>query len=304
MNINSSKKTVTIGIPAHNEEKNIISLLNSILLQKGNNFEIEKIVVACDGCTDNTAKMVETFSKKYNHIKVIDDGNRIGQAARLNNFYKELTSDLFIAFDADVILGNRHVISELINHFKNTNIGLVGGRVFPLPQKTFIGKIVVAQEYFWSKVVNSINHGDNAHAHTGPISAGSKEFLKSVKRPKHIVANDRFLYFTAIKNGYLFKSAKNAFVYIKVPSTFDDYMKQHTRFIDSSVDIKKYFGSWVDQYYYIPYSIKLQAYWNTFIKYPFYLPFILIMVSLRRILSFMYSDTGNKGLWTQIQSSK
>lgn len=298
------KLTVTIGIPAHNEEKNISSLLTSIISQKGDNFKIDKIEVACDGCTDNTAKIVEKFSNKYKLVKLINDGKRMGQAARLNNFYKNLSSDVFITFDADVILGSKYVISELIRPFENKNIGLVGGRVFPLPQKSFIGKIVATQELFWSKVIDSINDGNNVHAHTGPISAGTKKFLKSVYRPKKIVANDHFLYFTAIKNKYSFKSAKKAYVYIKVPATFNDYMKQHTRFMNSGMDIRKHFGSWVNQYYQIPYTKKLRAYALTFLEHPFYLPLALILVTLQKFLSFLYVEKNNNGFWNPVASSK
>src|SRR3990170_5283265 len=45
----SEKFTVTVGIPAHNEEQNIKQLLTSIVSQKGN-FVLEKILVTTDGC--------------------------------------------------------------------------------------------------------------------------------------------------------------------------------------------------------------------------------------------------------------
>src|SRR3989344_306584 len=85
-----NKKTVIVGIPAFNEEKNIGVLLESILLQKGNNFTIDKVIVVCDGSRDNTAEIVKLYSKKFNQISLKDDNKRKGKAARLNEFYKSL----------------------------------------------------------------------------------------------------------------------------------------------------------------------------------------------------------------------
>jgi glycosyltransferase involved in cell wall biosynthesis len=54
-------KTLTIGISAHNEEKNISSLLESIFAQKQRNYVLENIYVVCDGCTDNTESVVRNY---------------------------------------------------------------------------------------------------------------------------------------------------------------------------------------------------------------------------------------------------
>src|SRR6185369_321552 len=119
--------------------------------------------------------------------------------------------------------------------------------------------------------------GNNLQSHTGPMSAGSKKFLKSVERPTNIIADDHFLYFAAVKNGFIYKAAKNARVYIKVPSTFTDYMKQSTRFLDSANQIRDYFGSWTDAYYAIPYSKKLRAYFLAVLKYPLFMPLAIAL---------------------------
>jgi len=298
------KKTVTVGIPAHNEEKNILSLLDGILKQNDDNFTLKKIIVVCDGCTDNTAEIVKEFAKDNPLITLIDDGKRRGKTTRLNELYKQLDTDLFVTFDADVTLGNNHVIEELVKQFTDEKVGLVGGRVYPIKQTTFIGKILEAQEYFWTVVINSIHNGNNLQSHTGPMSAGSKQFLRTVERPANIVADDHFLYFAAIKNGFVYKAAKNARVYIKVPSTFTDYMKQSTRFIDSADQIKSYFGSWTDAYYTIPYSKKLRAYLLAFLRFPLTMPLAIGLVCLRSILDPIYKDKHKNGTWTAIASTK
>ena len=61
----NKKPTVTIGIPAHNEEANIANMLNSVISQEQKSFFLEKIIVALDGCTDNTESEAREFAKKY-----------------------------------------------------------------------------------------------------------------------------------------------------------------------------------------------------------------------------------------------
>lgn len=46
------KLSVSVGIPAYNEEQNIASLIFGILKQKVNNITLKEIIVISDGSTD------------------------------------------------------------------------------------------------------------------------------------------------------------------------------------------------------------------------------------------------------------
>lgn len=300
----SRKKTVYIGIPAHNEENNIGSLLESIIMQKGANFTIQAIVVACDGCTDKTAHIVRAYSQKSSVIGIIDDGRRLGQAGRLNEFYRLAQSDIFITFDADTVLADEHVVSEIVRAFDNNNVAVVGGHDKPVLQNNFIGKSLQTYQMFWREMITQINGGDNVHHHPGCVSAARTDFLKEVTIPLGILANDHFLYFEALKRGYLFKAAQEAVVYFKVPTTLSDYFKQTTRFYDSADNVKAYFGSWVNAHYDIPWSIKLRAYAVTFFKSPFYLISALMLQVLQRLFSYRFTEKSTNGIWTPVKSSK
>ena len=66
------KISLSIGIPAHNEEANIGRLLENLLTQPLEDFLIlEEIIVVTSGCTDRTEKIVDKFAKKDERIKHI-----------------------------------------------------------------------------------------------------------------------------------------------------------------------------------------------------------------------------------------
>lgn len=297
------KLSLTIGIPAHNEEKNIESLIRSILNQNCNLFDIREIIVACDGCTDRTAEIVKDISRKYSYIKVISDDKRLGKNGRLNNFYRSLDTDIFLSFDADIKIIDKNLINKITNAFSDTEIGLVGGKVLPVRQMNIVGKVVAIYEEFWSRVIESINNGNNVHSHTGPISAARREFLKNIVIPQGL-PDDHYLYFRAFKEGYKYKFVRDARVYIKVPATIDDYLRQSTRFLCSGDNIRSHFGKWTGEHYYIPYQKKIRAYILTYIKHPILLPMSLALVFIQKIMSYRYIENDKNGFWKQIASSK
>ena len=171
MNKKIDLPTITIGIPAYNEEGNIAKLLESILRQKALSYSLDSIIVACDGCTDNTARIVKDISKERKIIKLLDDGQRLGKSKRLNQFYSIVNSDIFVAFDADVVLAGNNVLEEIVKAFDGRKVGLVGGRDIPFPTNRIFEKIVVTASTLWYGIRKNVANGDTVFNHIGRISA-------------------------------------------------------------------------------------------------------------------------------------
>lgn len=300
----SSHKTVFIGIPAHNEEKNICALLDSILLQKTHGFTIDQIAVMCDGCTDNTANLVHTYHKQNKKVVLYNDGKRLGQGQRLNQLFKICKSDIFITFDGDVVLKNAQTISEFVKMFHDERVGLVGGHNIPTVPKTHVEAALVTYEQFWRDVTIKINNGDNIHNCPGCAWAASKILLKDLYIPKQIVASDHFVFLTAIKLKFSFKFANKARVLFKLPSTINDYMNQTDRFVTSQDFIEKTFGDFCKPYYQIPQQIKVNAYKKWLKKKFAFMIFSLSLITMQRIYSAIKSKKSIEPVWTQVTSSK
>lgn len=84
---------ISIIIPAYNIENYIAKCLDSLLNQTYRNLEI---IVVDDGSSDNTGKVIDDYSSKYDNIKVIHKKNAGVSAARNSGI--EVASGDYIGF--------------------------------------------------------------------------------------------------------------------------------------------------------------------------------------------------------------
>lgn len=91
-----NKDTVSIIIPAHNEESVIGRTLDVLLQAHRPGFEI---IVVCNGCTDNTANIVS----RYDVVKLIDT-SVASKTHALNKGDEIATGKCRVYMDADVVM--------------------------------------------------------------------------------------------------------------------------------------------------------------------------------------------------------
>lgn len=100
---------VSIIIPMYNAEKFIKETIESCLSQTHKNYEI---IVVDDESSDNSCKIVETFSDKYDNIKLFIQKNSGAQKAR--NLGIEKSKGEYLQFlDADDILSKDKISSQV-----------------------------------------------------------------------------------------------------------------------------------------------------------------------------------------------
>lgn len=297
-------KTLTIGISAHNEEANIAKLLDSVLSQKRDLFKLEKIIVACDGCTDKTAVIATKYAKSNKFIRVINDGKRLGKAERLNHFYKNNKSDIILILDADVVLSHKSVIDEIVNKFDSQKVGLVGGCNLPLPPRNFFERIIYTWLSIWFEIRRNLNNGDSVHNNLGCVSALSREFAKKVEIPNNLIPDDDFTYFTAIKTGYKFKFAEKAIVFYRTVDNLNDFFPQHSRLLFSKKFVAEQFGDWVNKYYKTQLNLKLEAIGKSMLLNPLFTILALVLQIILREASVLHKENYSGGYWKTAISSK
>src|SRR3989344_8272149 len=90
--------TATLSISAHNEGRNVLIFLRSVLEQVEIGFVLEKILVISDGSTDKTVEIARSLN--HQKIEIRDYPERLGKSARLNEIYHDLASDILVQSDA------------------------------------------------------------------------------------------------------------------------------------------------------------------------------------------------------------
>ena len=65
----TKKYSISVLVPAFNEEKTIASTIEAIFASE---YPIKELIVLNDGSKDNTRKVVEKLMKKYSALKLIN----------------------------------------------------------------------------------------------------------------------------------------------------------------------------------------------------------------------------------------
>ncbi len=297
------KPSVTVGIVAYNEEKNIKNVIASILNQKQEGWQLHEILIYCDGCIDSTAKIAKSI--KHTKIKVVESQERKGKAFRIEEIFKQYEGEVLVIFDADIKMKNNLVITELVKGFdSDKSIMLVGGNSQPINPQSFIERSIYTTTRVFELTKDKINKGNNVFNCSGRCFAVKKKLSDSLTL-KHVINEDEFIYFSCIYKGYKFNYAKDAVVYNKLPKNLRDYLKQLLRCDPQVVSInnKKIFGKLVDQELKRPFSLYILSVLKVFLEYPLEVIFIsLVIIAAQPFIPYMTKNY--KLSWYTAESTK
>ncbi len=116
--------SVTVLIPAHNEESVIVQTVQSVLLA---DYEDMHVIVVDDGSTDATLELLNSNFGKNAYVQIIHQTNR-GKAAALNNALSYAHTEIVVTIDADTEI-EPDAIRSLLRHFSDPKVGAVAGNV-------------------------------------------------------------------------------------------------------------------------------------------------------------------------------
>jgi len=266
--------TVTIVVSALNEEQNIASFISSALMQKQVGFKLENIWIFSDGSTDSTVDVVNSFNNKI--IKVFTSIKSKGKAYQLNRAFGLLKSDILVQSDADIVFAHPHVLRDLLNPLNSSiDIMMVGGNPVPITATTFTEKAInlTTEAYRYAK--DTYKKGNNIYTVSGTLLAFKKKFIKNIKLPKEVIAEDVYLYYSCLKKGFKYKYSRTAMIYYRSPQTLSDQIKQNTRFMASERLMNIYFpAELVKKESYLPQKPLVKKMLGIFLRHPLHSAYI------------------------------
>ncbi|MGQ9531075.1 MAG: glycosyltransferase [Candidatus Bathycorpusculaceae bacterium] len=225
--------TVSILIPAHNEEQVIGRILQGMTKLTYPKDKLQ-IIVINDASTDNTGKIAEEYSKEYSYVKVLHrsekEGKR-GKASALNAGFKHANGEVILCFDADYY-PQRDIVEKLTKKFVDPKVGAVQGRVVVLNEPQNMVTRLVALERIGGYCVDqqARNTLGLITQFGGTVGGFRRDVLESLGGwDESILAEDTDLTFRVYLAGYKISYVNDAECYEEAVESWRAYWKQRYR---------------------------------------------------------------------------
>jgi glycosyltransferase involved in cell wall biosynthesis len=298
------KPTVSVFIPAFNEETNIGNILTNILDQVRDNFILKNITVSLDNCTDSTQSHVRSLSRDNKLIKLIINRERKGKYYRVSEAFKKCNTDILVILDADIGLVGKDFLEKIINALiTDRKAQMVSARQVPIRPGSFIGKVIYTGFKMWDNVVSEMPDTGSSHNFLGAATAYRGSFARNINIPSHILDPHLYIYLLAQKiRGFRYCNA--ALIIYHPLATISDYKKFMRRSIGKNTgQLKEIFGSDLVKSPGVSFRYKIIGLIKTFIQEPVYtLPALLLSVYMNKISAALNSDT--TPVWGVLTSTK
>ena len=300
------KKTisVTIAIPAFNEQENITHILSCILESKLSKNIHSNIIVISDGSTDDTTKLVSNIALIHKNVQLISHKKRLGKVNRLNEIYVQNSSDYLIVLDADILPVGNHFIMDLINEMEsNPSLTMCAAHQIPTKTKGLNAESIYAAYKVWDDARLAVPDQNHIQNFYGAATIYRKKFVSHLHIPKMITDERGYIYLMAIREGR-FKYSQSAVVLYNPVKTLHDLWKLGDRSFGKNQEIlSNIFGSEVYDAYRISIKYKLKSIFSNLVNNPIYTSIGLILNVLIRTFP-VHDNLYNSGTWEPARSTK
>lgn len=226
------KPSVSVLIPAWNEEVGIVKTIRSVL---DTHYAPLQIVVINDGSSDSTHEQISNFIALYlptaragATLEYINVPNG-GKARALNRALLEATGEIVITIDADSVM-DRGAISNLVRCFNSPAVGAVAGNVIVgnrRKQIEWMQQLEYLYGFFFKRADSLFN---SIYIVGGAAAAYRREVLLEMGGFDHsIITEDIEMSTRILGHGYSTRYAADAVVYTEGPSDIKGLCNQRLR---------------------------------------------------------------------------
>jgi cellulose synthase/poly-beta-1,6-N-acetylglucosamine synthase-like glycosyltransferase len=219
----STINSLSIIITACQEEKTVGRAIDAFLCQDLT-ADWELLVVSPD---DDTLAVAASYSAQDERVRCLRDQGR-GKPAALNLALAAATGEIAVLSDGDVYVAPG-VVQALLQPFSDPQVGIVSGRPISLnPRHTMLG--------YWSHaLVDAGAHRQRSLRVARGEYLECSGYLYAFRRalfatlPDDALAEDGLVSHRIWEQGFLTAYAPEALVYVKYPSSYQDWVKQKVR---------------------------------------------------------------------------
>lgn len=224
---------VTVGIPAYNEEHNILHLLRSI---EGSAGSLVSEIIVSDDSSDGTTFLVEQFAKKspipvvhFHHAK------RRGAAAAWNEIFQRASGDTIVLYDADT-LPEKGCTARLAAGVSG-NVALCASNSQPVRTRGVAGR---ASAFIsnWLRVVRKARLSQ--YTVMGRGLAIDSAAARRITIPHDMIAIDLYLQCAVMEMGLDVAYNDDAVVYFRPAESMQDLASQVLRAVNGHRQVKEH----------------------------------------------------------------
>lgn len=179
--------TLSIIIPAYNEQKTIQEILNRVAQVEIPDVKIQ-IVIVDDGSKDKTLNLIKEFLNVENRAILVEHKKNRGKGAAVNTGIKNSSGDIIIIQDADLEY-NPQDIPRLVAPILKKKVRVVyGTRLRTRPVFFGRNRTPLLVHFFGNKflsLLTSIMYGANVTDMETCYKAFDRDVLKNVKLKSH-----------------------------------------------------------------------------------------------------------------------
>ncbi len=216
--------SLTVLIPAYNEEKVIRRTLESVLEAS---YPDKEIIVVDDGSKDMTYRIAQDFISQG--VKVIHRPNG-GKATALNHGLLFARGEIIVIVDADSQIC-KNTLVELVKPFRDPDVAAVAGNIKVLNREKLLAKCQ-ALEYIASINIyrRALDVFGSVTVVPGALGAYRRESLVSGGvYDNDTLVEDFDVTIKALKSGKIVQASTSAISYTEAPQTIKDLYKQRIR---------------------------------------------------------------------------
>lgn len=218
---------VSILLAAYNEEQVIEEKILSTFNTK---YPLDKIEfwIGSDASSDKTDEIIKKYQVEYPQLKLKVFPGRTGKAGIVNDLSSQASNEVFILTDANVFF-DENTIFELVKHYKNEEIALVGGNILNQivkkdgishQEKTYLQRenIMKYQEgIIWGTMIGAF----------GGVYSIRKEYYAPV--PPRFFMDDFYITMNALEKGGKAVNELNAVCYEDVSNKISEEFRRKVR---------------------------------------------------------------------------
>lgn len=244
IHIFADKPKISVIVPVYNTELYIDDCLNSII---GQSFSDLEIIVVNDGSTDKSLELIEAFARKDKRIKVLNQENKGGAAAR-NAGVKAAVGEYIAFVDSDdTIHPDTYKISYEKAKETNADILMFGETKFTSPNETyydgFKALTIPCSIFLWNKLYKHTFLLEHNFKIPENIKCYHDETFNSIVFPKAksiTCIKNKFYHYRKKRSGSIQTSSNlqkksenilNATKYLCENFRKNNYVKQHGRWL-------------------------------------------------------------------------